>query len=524
MLNLSPASLDWALAHAERLGDTNIFPLPFEYSAIRHDWNEIRSYLSSANVLEWEARRSRECLSPKSVKGFRIATQLDPLDWLIYTALVFEIGAKLESSRVPRDEATVFSWRFDPRDDGTMYSRDTGYGEFSIRSKELCDGTHGSYVVVTDIADFYPRLYHHRIGNALNAAARPNTNHAKAITQLLFSWRVGQSFGLPVGPAASRLVAEIAIHDIDQILQDNGLTFVRFVDDYRIFCSDRRAAYAALATLANALWTNHGLTLSEPKTRIMPVERFAQEYLRSEQDEELDNLSRSFERIVDTLGLDGWYAPIEYDQLDDEYRARVDALNLREILDEQLSQETVDVRLTRFILRRFTQLQDIYAVPRILRSIDKLYPLFAEVIEYFRALNSLNEAHRAWVSASLLNLLNNSLVSHLEYHRMHLLSLFASGPAWGAPSISPSLLNQFTDVFTKRKVILALGASEKSYWFRLHKADWQDFSPWEQRAFLHGASSMEADERRHWYSSIQRNLDPLEKAVVNWSRSNPIAG
>ncbi len=37
MLTLQPASLDRALEHVTRRGDTDIFPLPFEYSAITHD-------------------------------------------------------------------------------------------------------------------------------------------------------------------------------------------------------------------------------------------------------------------------------------------------------------------------------------------------------------------------------------------------------------------------------------------------------------------------------------------------------
>ena len=137
MLNLSTSSFDWALKQAERLGDTNrIFPMPFEFSAIRHDWRRMVSFqfmvsfLSSKDVLNWEVRPGRECLSPKSARSFRISTQLDPLDWLIYSALVYEIGADLESYRLSQEEGIVFSWRFEPQPDGTMFSRETGYSQF----------------------------------------------------------------------------------------------------------------------------------------------------------------------------------------------------------------------------------------------------------------------------------------------------------------------------------------------------------------------------------------------------------
>ena len=79
MLTLATSSLDWALNHAERFGNTGIFPLPFEFSAIRHDWDRMKGFLKSEDILKWPVRPNRECLSPKSHYGFRIATQLDPL-------------------------------------------------------------------------------------------------------------------------------------------------------------------------------------------------------------------------------------------------------------------------------------------------------------------------------------------------------------------------------------------------------------------------------------------------------------
>ena len=522
MLKISTSSLDWALNQAERLGDTNIFPLPFEFSAIRHDWSKLARFLSSKDVLDWQVRPIRECLSPKSALGFRIATQLDPLDWLLYTALVYELGADLESFRLPQEEEVVFSWRFEPQPDGTMFSRKAGYSQFQERTRELASRFNEGYVVVTDITDFYPKLYHHRVENALSAAARTKANHTKAIMRLLGAWRERQSFGLPVGPNASRLIAEVTIHDVDQSLRGEGLTYVRYVDDFRIFCNTRRAAYKALATLAEVLWKNHGLTLAEQKTTILPVELFKQRYFHTERETELEHLSESFAAIADTLGLEDSYATIEYDDLDDEQKASVDALNLEELLTEQLHSENIDIQLTKFLLRRLRQIQDVDVADNILTSIDNLYPAFTDVIAYLAGLKHLTESHRLEIGRNILNLMDNSVVSHLEYHRLHLLNLFASNAAWGNVSRITTLLGQFSDYFTRRKLILALGISGQSYWFRQRKTEWQQFSPWERRAFLRGASSLDGDEQRHWYDSIRGRLDPLEEAIVSWSRQSPI--
>lgn len=57
MLKLQPRSYDWALNHIEKYGDTDIFPIPFEFSTIRSYWDkDVRPELSQQNVLEWELR------------------------------------------------------------------------------------------------------------------------------------------------------------------------------------------------------------------------------------------------------------------------------------------------------------------------------------------------------------------------------------------------------------------------------------------------------------------------------------
>ena len=428
----------------------------------------------------------------------------------------------MESYRLPENEGIVFSWRFDPRSDGTMFSRKTRYRQFQEKAWQLANISNEHYVVVTDITDFFPNLYHHRVENALRSAAPNNLSHTKAIVQLLSAWREKQSFGLPVGPNASRLIAEVAIHDIDLTLRAEGLTFVRYADDFRIFCKTRKDAYKALVTLAEVLWKNHGLTLVGQKTDIMPVEVFKQRYFRSGKKIELERLSKSFADILDILGLDNWYEDIEYDDLDSDLKDRVHSLNIEGLLTEQLRSESIDIPLTRFILRRLSQFQDADAAERILTYIDKLYPVFVDVIAYFNNLKNLTKGRRLEIGKSVLELMDSSVVSHLEYHRLHLLNLFATTASWGNAHKITELWSQFSDYFTRRKLILALGQSGQNYWFRLHKTDWQQFSPWERRAFLRGASSLEGDERRHWYDSISGRLNPLEGAIVRWSRQNPI--
>src|SRR5260370_405550 len=80
MLTLTENALEWALRHAVNFGDTDAFPLPFEYRAIEHDWTALRSFLASANVLDWKVRPLRTLLAPKARYGFRITARFGRSD------------------------------------------------------------------------------------------------------------------------------------------------------------------------------------------------------------------------------------------------------------------------------------------------------------------------------------------------------------------------------------------------------------------------------------------------------------
>jgi len=163
MLTLQENSLNWSLNHALSIGDTDVFPAPFEYEAIQHDWESVRSDLASQNILEWATRPARALLSPKAKYGFRIITQLDPIDFLIYSSLIYEIANDLESRRLPVTDGVVFSYRVSTNQEGQLFSPDVGYRSFleSCRTK-LNDYSDNCFVATADISDFYSRIYHHR--------------------------------------------------------------------------------------------------------------------------------------------------------------------------------------------------------------------------------------------------------------------------------------------------------------------------------------------------------------------------
>src|SRR5208337_4961532 len=112
--------------------------------------------------------------------------------------------------------------------------------------------------------------------------------------------------GLPVGPAASIVLAEACLNDVDMFIIRRGLAHTRYVDDIRIFCRNYRDAMWTLYELTDYLYTAHRLALNASKTRIMTRKNFAKyELLDPEEEEErgrLDHINQLIQAGVDKAG------------------------------------------------------------------------------------------------------------------------------------------------------------------------------------------------------------------------------
>lgn len=521
MLRVQPASLDWALAHARRFGDTDVFPVPFEYEAIAHDWQNVQANLSGVDVLQWATRPLRILLSPKGRYGFRVVTQLDPLDFLLFAALVYEMATDLETRRVPVGEARVFSYRAEPLADGQLFSPDTGYREFLEACRQKLQARPGVRIVATaDISDFYARIYHHRLDNALQTATT-KSNHVRAVMRLLSGWNGTETFGIPIGGAPSRLLAEATLADIDDALLAAGIDFVRFNDDFRVFTETYEQAYRAIAFLADSLYRNHGLNLQPQKTEILQVQTFRERFLITPLDREMDSLYSRFEELAAELGLNDWYEPIEYDALDLEQQEAIDSLNLVQLFREELVRDEPDLPVVRFVLRRMGQLGDASLVEDVLGNLDKLHPALPDVCRYVQGLRHLDAQGRSALGARMLALLNGSVVSELPYHRMWILDLFVHSQEWDNEGRFFAMYGSEPDQACRRNLILAMGRAHQVHWFQSQWRTLFDQPHWPRRALLAAASCMAQDARRHWYRSVEAQLDLLELAVMRWARQNP---
>src|SRR5436189_2355286 len=172
MLKLKPTSYNWAVTHLLKESDTDLFPRPFELDAIEYYRDEVERSLQAIDIGSYSWHEGRSAIVPKGVLSFRSATQLDPWDSLVLTALIGEFGDRLEKKRIPYGDEIVFSYRFAPMSDGTMYNMDADWPSFWKKSKEKAASI-GGYVAITDVSNYYNQIYHPRLEQQLQGAEVP---------------------------------------------------------------------------------------------------------------------------------------------------------------------------------------------------------------------------------------------------------------------------------------------------------------------------------------------------------------
>ena len=260
------------------------------------------------------------------------------------------------------------------------------------------------------------------------------------------------------------------------------------------------------------------------KTLVLSRQEFKLKFLATPLDQEVTSLHDKFDHLVSELGLKDRYEHIDYSDLTEDQKKLVDSLNLKDLLSEQIDGNgEIDIPLVRFLLRRLAQLRNPSAVDELLNSLDTLHPVFPDIVRYVEQLATLNDEFRANVGEKLLNVYEDSIVSELEYHKLWCLDPFSRSRKWGQHQRFFKLYFEARDVPSQRNLILAMGRAGQQHWFQRHWRTLMDFPPWPRRAVLAGASCMPPDARKHWYRSIEPQLDLLERAVVKWARQSPFS-
>lgn len=276
-----------AIDNVIHFGDTDIFPNSIENIIFEDNRDEMIEHFKALDAKLVDKKALQEYLATNSIAnfstacpvgftGYRWATLIDPYWNVYFLSKVIQVAGIIEGKRLNTDY--IYSYRFNPDPKkGTLFSKDVNWKKFQLDSMQLCEDENIKYVISCDIADFYPRIYHHRLENELERLSGTDSNLQNTvmkITTLMQKFSDTKSYGLPVGGPASRILAELALNAIDKLLFQKRVKFKRFVDDYLLFCSSKEEAHSILTDLNIKLIENEGLTLQKNKSVIMSKEEF----------------------------------------------------------------------------------------------------------------------------------------------------------------------------------------------------------------------------------------------------------
>lgn len=522
MAILKENHLEWALKHLQKYSHSDFYPKLFEFSAISHNWQEVKKYLLSLDIDSYEPKAPMIRLAPKPNGNYRIAHQLEPIDSLIYTALIREVCEIIEEYRIPEAENIVCSYRIKPDMEGSFFSKDTGWETFTSRTDELSEEFAEGYIIVADITDYYNQIYTHRISSLISEAGKgAYDEQAKIIENFLLAMNRKTSRGIPVGPGPSIILAELIMASIDNVILSHMKNFVRYVDDIRIFFDNVEDAVKTLHELTYYLYSYHRLVFSGEKTKILRVKRFLEKYMVDEQKEEktaimarADELaSEKMDELMENLPpySDGF----DYDEAYEETLKRILSEEQFELLShayqelfERALSRPRDYALIRHVLRQAARYRIRRLIPLVLDNFYQISPVIREAVIYLNAV--INERVVKENKDRF-----EKVFSHF-YMKLQFINLWISYLLQNDSFNIIGLPTNYERIISTRGQALIALRRKDTTWVRGYRETIDLLGPWDKRAALYSTLLLHISEMRPLVQGIAASGDIIDKSIASF--------
>lgn len=507
---LSEASLKHAVAHLVRYGDTDVFPHLPEIAFLKDRAAEVVAELSKLDIDNFTPSSAFEALAPKSRFGFRIVHQMPVVDTLLFLAALIEIGSEIEAQRSPVDTHRSFSYRFKPDDSGGIFDGSATYKNWlKYQLKLVKSNLKIKQVVVTDISDFYARINFHRLENLLDDAA-PKHGAARYLKKHIKTIRAKQSFGLPVGGSAARLLAELALSDTDRSLEMEGLLATRYVDDFRIFLDGSQSPYDALALLASQLGINEGLALNAAKTRILDRSQFLNWIGGQVTDIAEEAEGEALEALMDDIYSDEEPDPEELEKLKN--------INLLGLLQEEVGKDGFDMGRIKFIFRALRVAKPEAAIEFLKANLKELVVFAREMVLLMQELekdfpNCFDDLHDEAIAV-----MHSPPASSIQLSKTWLFELFVRGVIPLKPVGLKHIEKGISSSLDSRQMLLVRSRLDDKNFYRKWKTAFTTVTPFEQPCLIWGAHCLPLDEYGKWLDHIKpHHSAPLGNLFLLWA-------
>jgi len=521
MVNVKKHHLEWALKHLKTYSHSDFYPRLFEFAAISHNWEAVKKYILSLDLSEYKPRSPMMCLAPKPDGNFRTAHQLDPIDSLIYTALIREVCQTIEQYRIPESEKVACSYRIKPDPKGSFFSKDTGWDIFASRTNDLTKKFENGYVIIADITDFYNQIYTHRINGLISEASKgAYDEQAQVIEDFLLALNRKTSRGIPVGPAASIILAELIMASIDNFIQANHTRdFVRYVDDIRMFFDNPEAAVRTLHDLTSFLYSYHRLVPSSEKTKILKVDKFITKYMSDEQKTEKDSVTAAAEDLaiqkIDELmeNLPPYSDDFDYDQEYEKTLQQIlteDQFSILSSVYYQLVEKALsppmDYQMLRHILRKSKRYRIRSIMPMVLDHFYRLRPVIREAVIYLNAV--INKEVVKQNKARF-----QQIFAHF-YMTLPFINIWVSYLLQNTSFNDIKLPQNYTGIMSTRDQALIALRKNDTTWVRSYRDRIDLLGFWDKRAVLYSTSLLPLSEMVPLITAIAASGDIVDKSIA----------
>ena len=520
-----PKAIRRALQNIVAFGDTDVFPYPFERYLFDDKQEECAALLETRSAQFDDELRSHppinvETLAQVGYTGFRRVTLIDPLWNAYYLALVISVADEIEGARAAMSDKRVFSYRYDWSQAQRSLFRDVTWIDY--RKQAVTLSQNHEFVIITDIADHYDRVNHHRLENSLNRVC--GGIPSKHIMRLLQQFSRTKSYGLPVGGPASRLLAELSLIDVDLGLSSAGISFVRYADDYTMFADSKPDAYKTLVELSDSLAVE-GLSLQKHKTRIVSASEFQQ--MSSFLDPKSDRGSTDEQRLLHLAIKYDPYSPTA----EEDYgvlKSAISQIDILGILSREIAKTTIDQPVVRQAISalRALSLSDREAALRVLLdpgNLQTLLPVFPQIMRTVRGTyDSLTDAGKDRIVDALLGLDKHAeyvlgMDLNLAYFVQALSRISPNVGKWSAVErVLVGAHGKSKNALVRRLIVHTMGNCSRHYFVSKQIQDFSSCPSWERNALLVASYSL-TDEGRHWRRHNKGGLSDFEQLVMEWA-------
>lgn len=360
---------------------------------------------------------------------------------------------------------------------------------------------------MTDISDFFNRIYHHELESTLIGLGA-SQEIIEVLMGILRKWQKGNSYSIPQGLWASDYIGNVYLDPIDKFMVRSGYNYFRYVDDIRIGVDTYIEGQKALLKLEQQI-ARYGLTLNAEKTRII---------YKDDMDKLLFPYRERVQEIFDELWSE---VPDFSPYTDDDYvEAVTKDLNIRSLQNfflEQLEQELPNASMTRFCLKKFRQLSDTGNLDVVLENIAKLVVVTPQVVNYLIYVSKHVEPKYIVDTISEYISYGKSCYDWQVMWLLHCLDRIGEVDGEAVSNIRKYLLTKdnIHEAVTVNLILLIgkHGDIEDRNWL-LDLYESQN-SIWIKRAILFSIQDLPLTKRNHFYSYCKGN-DLLTDKVIDY--------